>query len=318
MTLLNIRSLTENTFSSYYHRLQMNLQQQLDKRRQEKLRQRRELKRMRGAVEAIIDGTDSRLRSVKNYHKELGGCARNLLDHIEILVDSVPSPIVVDNNSLVLNPLVRTLLSDMEIVQRLLIRNQDVQEYFNTMDDGIRDEVYALLFIRHREKTILGSELRGDIILREVKQTCLGFYGHRLVGPSPSEQDVRFELLVTLFESVVRYIKDLFLEEKKQLINRSKNSVVVRPDQSIINPTVYLYKLIERLSSPSQLIKLQQNEVRVSKMGIKMQNETSIPSDLLKFHELQIGAEDSCIVSIIRYPRDGLSVQARSGISFID
>lgn len=312
-----MHSLSENTFVNYYHRLQTNLQHQLETRRHDKLTARREQKRIHGAVEAIIEGTDIRLRGVKNYHKELAGCAGDLLEHIESLVGSMPPPVMVDSDSLIMNPLVRTLLSDIKIVQRLLIGHQDIKDFFNELEDRIRDEVYAILFVRHQERAVLGSELHGEILLREVRQTSLSFYGHRLVGPSPTEEDVRFEMLVTLFESVVRYIKDQFLEEKKKLIDHKKGSVSIRPDESIINPKVYLHRLVQSLSDPTQLIKLEDKPVRLTKMGIKLQLDSPTPSDLLRLYELQIGDADSCVVSIIRYPRDGLSVRNESGMSWI-
>ena len=124
-------------------------------------------------------------------------------------------------------------------------------------------------------------------------------------------------MLVTLFESVVRYIKDQFLEEKKKLIDHKKGSVSIRPDESIINPKVYLHRLVQSLSVPTQLIKLEDKPVRLTKMGIKLQLDSPAPSDLLRLYELQIGDADSCVVLIIRYPRDGLSVRDESGMSGI-
>lgn len=293
-------------FFDHIQKLWERLQQQLERRRYYKFRERREQKRMRDAVEAIVEGTDTRLRSVRNYQKQLCECACNLLDHLESLVDSMPPPLVVDSKSLFSDPLVHTLLSDMQTVQRLLIRNQDIQEYFDSVDNAIRDEVFALLFIRHSEKTILGSEIRGEIILREVKQTAYSFYGHRLVGPSPTEEDARFEMLLTLFESVVRFIKDQFLQEKKDLINQKDNYAAIHPDENINNPEVYIKKLVKQLSFPTQLIRLQDNLVRISKMGIKLPLDSPVSSNLLRLYELRVGEAESCVVTIIRYPRDGM------------
>ena len=180
-----------------------------------------------------------------------------------------------------------------------------------------RDEVFALLFIRHREKTILGSEIRGGIILREVKQTCLGLYGHRLVSPCMTEEDARFEMVVTLFESVTRYIKDKFLDEKKRLLKSVKKMPAFGLDGSIINPRIYLDRLIEELNDPRQLVSLESNQIRISKLGIKLPLESSMPSDLLNLYKIQVGDADSCIVTLIRYPRDGLSFTERTQTSLI-
>ncbi|MDJ0806590.1 MAG: hypothetical protein QNJ78_07115 [Gammaproteobacteria bacterium] len=307
MTLLSRHSNSEKTIAGYYHKLQSNFRQHITQRHRQKIKRIREQQRVQGAVEAIIEGTDVRLRGLRNYQKELSNYARDLLEHIEGLVASMPPPLLIDSRSLYQDPLARILLSDIQVVQRLLIRNQDIQDFFSAEDDRTRDEVFALMFIRHREKTALGSEIHGDMILREVRQTCLGLYGHRLVGPSKTEAEVRFEMLVTLFESVIRYIKDKFLQEKKTLLNANSISALPPSETRITNPKVYLSRLTNELSTPTQLIKLEDSQVRVSKLGIKLELESSMPSDLLKLHTIQVGDADSCVVTMIRYPRDGIT-----------
>lgn len=307
MTALN--RYTENTLAclEYFHTIWVQLQQLLSERRDQKLREQREFRKICGAVEAIVEGTDVRLRGVCNYRNQLREGACNLLQHIESLVDSMPSPIVVDDNSLISDPLVRTLLTDTKTIHRLFLCNRHLQEFFASIENSTRQEVFALLFLHHKEKTVLGTEIHGEILLREVQQTAFSFYGHRLVAPSPSEEAARIEMMISLFETVVRHIKGEMLQQKMILMKQQKGIPTCEPEENINNPEVYIRILVEQLGLPEQLIALQDSLVRVNNMGIKLPLKSDTPSNLLRLNEVQVGDRQSNLVTLIRYPKDGLS-----------
>jgi hypothetical protein len=291
----------------YFHKIWIQLQRLLQERRDQKLRQQQEFKRICGAVETIVEGIDVRLRGVCNYRNQLREGACNLLQRIEGLVDSLPGPIVVDEDSLVTDPMVRALFCDNQTLQRLFISNRNLHEFFSSPEHADLDGVFALVFLRCREKTILGSEIRGEILIREVRQkTCL-FYGHRLVAPSANESAARIGMIIHLFENVVRYIKNLMLEQKKVLIRRERQSPGLLPEQNINNPEVYIRILVEQLSTPERLIGLHDNHVRLNSMGIKLPLHSDMPSNLLCLHEIQVGDRQPSVVRLIRYPKHGLT-----------
>jgi hypothetical protein len=301
----------QNTFAcyDYFHNIWLQLQRLLKERRDQKLREQKEFKKICCAVETIVEGTDVRLRGVCNYRNQLREGACNLLQRIEGLVDTLPHPIVVDEAALVTDPMVRALFCDTQTLQRLFIANRHLQEFFRSTEYAHRDEVFALLFLRCREKTILGSEIRGEILMREVQQKTCNFYAHRLVAPSPSEAAARVGTMITLFGNVVRYIKGLMLEQKKALIKRQHQAPIMHPEQNLNNPEVCIKLLIEQLSAPERLITLQDNHVRLNRMGIKIPLDTDRPSNLLCLHQIQVGDRPPNVVSLIRYPKQGLSEQ---------
>lgn len=263
--------------------------------------------RIDGVVEAIIDGTDVRLRGVSNYKKQLQETAVNLLVHIEGLVDSIPAPTLVDNDSLVYDPLTRMLFPDEQTIQRILIHNRDIQSFFAKLENSATHEFFALLLLHHKEKAILGSETRGQILMRDVRQITLSFYGHRLVAPSPNEEAVRTEMLITLFECVLRYLKTRQIEERKKLLTRNNHYLLNHPEKNINNPEVYLKVLRQQLSEPDRLVKLELNQVRLSLTGIKLPLDSTERSYLFNLHELQVGDDETSLINIIRCPRETLS-----------
>jgi hypothetical protein len=299
----------DNAFAcyEYFHGLWIQLQRLLQQRRDQKLREQREFKKICCAVESIVEGTDVRMRGVCNYRDQLREGACRLLQHIEQLVDSLPHPFVVDDESLFADPMVRALLSDTQTLRRLFFTNRQLQEYFSSSGPGDRDEVFALLFLRCREKTILGTEIHGQILMREVRQTACNFYGHRLVAPAPTETAARVGIIIHLFESVVRYVKNLMLDRKRSLCNRRQVDSLLLPQHNPGNPEVYIRILVEQLGAPERLITLQDNHIRLNNMGVKLPLHADAPSNLLHLNEIQIGDRQPQVVSLIRYPKDGLS-----------
>jgi hypothetical protein len=285
----------------------MQLQRLLQERRNQKLREQREFKKICGAVETIVEGTDVRLRGVCNYSNQLREGACNLLQHIEALVDSLPHPMVIDDEALATDPMVRALFCDTQTLQRLFFNNRHLEAFFNSAAHADCMEVFALLFLRYREKTILGSEIRGEIIMREVRQKTCDFYAHRLVAPGPSEASARIGMIINLFENVVRHVKNLMLEKKKQLIKGQHRHSILLPEQNINNPEVYIKILVEQLNNPERLITLQDNHIRLNGMGIKLPLNADDPSNLLCLNEIQVGDRHPNVVRLIRYPKCGLS-----------
>lgn len=56
-------------------------------------------------------------------------------------------------------------------------------------------ELYAVLGMERVEKTVLGVELHGDLVRRDVPQTTVSFCNQRLACLTDSEQATRRELI---------------------------------------------------------------------------------------------------------------------------
>jgi hypothetical protein len=303
------------TIFDLFHKGWKQVQRLFEHHRRSPTTERCDSQRIDGVVEAIVEGTDIRIRGVINYKKQLQESALNLLEHIEDLVDSIPAPTLVDNRSLIYDPLARILFPDEQTIKRILIYNRDIKTFLAKVENTTTHEFFALLLLHHKEKTILGSKTHGQILMRDVRQITFSFYGHRLVAPSPNEELVRTEMLVILFECVLRYLKTRQIEARKRLLTRNNHYLLNHPEENINNPEVYLRILIQQLSSPQRLVKLEQNMVRMSRTGIKLPLDSPEPSYLFKLHELQVGDDESSLINIIRCPKDLLSEWSTTRVS---
>ena len=62
--------------------------------------------------------------------------------------------------------------------------------------------------------------------------------------------------------------------------------------------------LVEQLSLPQKLLNLQENLLRVSKMGIKLSLDLNVPSNKVRLYEVELEGNESRVVTLVRYPRD--------------
>jgi len=282
------------------------LQQLLEARQLNKLQQQREAESLSSAVETIVDGTDIRLRAIGNYQKRLRKSAREFIDYIEALVAGMPPAVKVSQTAYSSNSLVNTLFASTEAMHRLFSQSSPVQNYFNVAENRQRQEVFALLFLNRTVKNIFGAELRGEIILREVPQTSVSFSGHQLIAPQATEDAARRALKKTLFEGVIQQLRLQITQLRYGQTDEEKVAGAQNPQSNINNPEVYMEMLVEQLRLPKKLIRLQDQLLRVSKMGIKLPLDSALPSNKVRLHEVEIDGEQARIVTLVRYPRDEL------------
>jgi len=298
---MNKRNTEASVLREFFQEQIEHLQRLLDDRQQEKLRQKQEKAELVEAIESLVEGTDSRLRVISSYHKMLRNSTRELLDHIQSLVSAMPAPLEINRTKFVSNPQISKLFANYEAVQHLFAQSQDIKDFFNSEQYKDCDEVYALLFMNMREKNILGADIENDIIVRDVQQTHINFYGHQLVSARSNEEDARLAMKQTLFESVIKYLKIQITHLRHGLSDEEKIKHANNPELNINNPEVYIKMLCEQLSKPTKLIGLQDNQIRVSNMCIKLPMESEVLSDVLQLYELEVG-DNTRLVNLVRYP----------------
>lgn len=282
------------------------LQQLLEARESNRLRHKAEAEKLSSAVESIVEGTDARLSAIGGYHKRLRQSARELLDYIEGLVADMPPALQVSQAAYSGNSLVNTLFQNTETMHQLFSQSVPVQEFFRHPENRQQQEVFALLFLSRAEKDILGSEIRGEIILKDVPQTTVSFSGHQLIAPRATEEAARGALMKTLFESVTRQLKIEITRSRYGQTEEEKVAGAQNPRCNLNNPEVYIGMLVEQLSLPQKLLNLQDNLLRVSKMGIKLSLDSNVPSNKVRLYEVEVEGNESRVVTLVRYPRDEL------------
>ena len=74
---------------------------------------------------------------------------------------------------------------------------------FSRAQTGAPERGHALLAVQRTERTVLGMELHGDAIQRDVKQTSVSFSGHQLTDVAADEDATRWEIKQNAFDHLV-------------------------------------------------------------------------------------------------------------------
>ena len=265
------------------------------------------------AIERVIDGTDHRIRAVPGYKKKLCGSILKALEYADNLIEQVPSPIDLDSDQFVFDPYLRIFFPTKHGMLQMFKQSSELKEYFSDVHHAGESESYALLCMRESEEIVLGMELEGDHVIKDVKQIRVNFTGHRIYAPAQSESAARRELKCCIFEGLVDNAlarisalrkRRQELESEQQILSSRLRShkpiqlfakdvqMPVTVDNDLQNDAVRLEK-IERelvelgyvtpetcldlvneiLSEPDHFVNLHNVSMRVDKSGIKREDQ---------------------------------------------
>lgn len=266
--------------------------------------QRERRKRLDHAIEAIVAGTDARLRSLLTYQSQLRQSARGLLEYIEGIVSALPAPLVVSRKNLTLDPMVHYLFQDESLIQRLFREHPLVEAFLANPQEGARAELYALVYLSKQEKRTFGADLWDSMLVTDAPQTLVCFGGHEIIAVTASEGALRSAVKKVLFESIIAHIH---LELLRVRIHAGQDHPrdARDPRKSLDNPMVYMAMLKQSLAAPRELLALHQEHLMLTKLGVKVTApcapaETS--TDTLELQEVSVGDRQTQVLCMVCYP----------------
>jgi hypothetical protein len=162
------------------------------------------------AIDIIIGEIDPRLRLVGGYRRKLRKPVIRSLVYVNRLVTRIPGPFEINRRNYGSNPQVNALFGSADDAEHLFSHSKAVNSYFEDKPD--QDVVYVPMAMSRTEKTVLGMDLSGDMVKREVAQTAVNFSGHRLGICGSSESGLRdslrlrgiHNLALTALENITR------------------------------------------------------------------------------------------------------------------
>jgi hypothetical protein len=146
-------------------------------------------------IERVVDGTDIRLRAVSHYRRKLWDPVERAIDYVVTFVNALPPPITAHRQGYMTDPRLRALFASPESLREILSFSDGTRNYLKQAPDPLPAELYAGLGAVRVEKNVLGIEMDGEILRRDVPQTVVNFCDHRLVFLTDNEQDTRRELM---------------------------------------------------------------------------------------------------------------------------
>jgi hypothetical protein len=181
---------------------------------------------LRQAVERLVDEVNPKLRAVSGYRRKLSQAVACSLTFSRQFIRSLPPAVIVSRDTWNSTPMVCALFSGIDDLHQVYSRSTIVRDFFDHHAGA--DECYALLSMQRSERTVLGMEMRGEVMKRDVKQTSVSFTDRRIVRVAATETGMRRELEDRAFEVMVAYLLERLnelivsrnsLQEQKQLLD---------------------------------------------------------------------------------------------------
>lgn len=144
------------------------------------------------AIEVVAEAAGGYVRAERDYQKALRPVVRNLLGRARREIATIPGPVLVSRATWDSDPVVGAVFKDPDELESVIASNANLKHYFS---DHQPDTACAMLTMTRRVKTILWTEVQGQILKRDIPRQAVSFDLHRILAPSTDEAGTRFELI---------------------------------------------------------------------------------------------------------------------------
>lgn len=160
------------------------------------------------AIERAVDGTDARLRTLPGYEKKLRPAVLKAIDHAIAVVDGLPSSIELSRENYSSDPRLSAFFASVDHMRQVLRGDRALSDYLDGAAGRGTDQIDAVLVTQRVERKVLGMELEGETVRREVAQVAVNFTGHQLVDPTESREETDKLLRRRVFDSLLEIALD--------------------------------------------------------------------------------------------------------------
>ena len=186
------------------------------------------------ATDRVVDATDSRLRAFGNYRKRLYPAIEHAVIHILGIVDMLPEAVELSSTAYKQDPRLPAFFVSAKHMQEVIGSFKAVRDYLRETNSPLPDQIFGTLSMGYEEKNVLGMDLSGEILRRDVPQVQVNFFDHRYVGPSDSEEQSRHELAIRGFDFLTEKALEQIvtarstrseLEQQRRLLKRKLDAM---------------------------------------------------------------------------------------------
>lgn len=156
------------------------------------------------AIERAVGQVEPRLKQAGGYPERYRAAVAHALDYVRRLAAQVPGPLAIDREAYARDPLVHALFASPDEVHAALCVSQSMRDF--RREHPAAGEVYALMCMRRGAKAMLGVEMDGEVLRRDMPQQVVYFTGHTLADPGRTEAEARERIAQGFFDSLVAHV----------------------------------------------------------------------------------------------------------------
>lgn len=295
---------------------------------------------VREGMDLALAATDARMRTLPRYETKLRPAVLKTFDHVVQLVDALDPPLDLTREGYASDPNTAAFFVSPQHIQEVMREDPVLMGFLDGPEGRGLGEVHALLLVHRTERKVLGMELQGEIVRRDVAQMVINFGDHRLLGPAGSIDDSRRRLYRRAYNHVLQLALDriladrgertdlkhqrMLLEQKLRALREGQCGLDCAEEKPVAAAEVErrieqldqrllslgadsevlnknLDKLCEVLATPEQQIWLEPLELVIDRMGIK-QTGPGANHLVLHLQELQGARGGTAVAQRVRIP----------------
>lgn len=299
---------------------------------------------IQAAVEAAVLGVDPAIRLVSGYQRKLREVVVPALAYVNQLVEQIPGVVDINSKSFSNDPRVNAFFVNAEDMRRAFSRSSELRDFLADCESTEVDSCTALLCMKMTERQVLGMELNGDQVKRDVPQITVSFSDHQISSPGLTEDDVRQGLKKCLFQSLVNnalenlancratvqqldaerrvlYARARSLEhpglplgeqgdldvglQMSELNRKLSELAQARHEKHCLGPEGTLEQLREVFRQPESFVRLTNSTLNLSRLGVKLDPQAS-GGGRVDIAEVTLGSGQRRVVVLARFPREEL------------
>lgn len=270
------------------------------------------------AIDRAVDGTDPRIRALPGYRKRLRAPVIHAADHVIALVDSLPEPVAATRKAFAGDSRLAALFASAEHLREVFAGDAALGE-FRDRHPGC-ERVTSLLVAERHEKNVLGMELDGELLKREVAQVAINFRSHRLVDPDTDEAEMRRQLKRRAFDHLLSLALARITEIQGERAGLNRQRDLLRRKLSALQHGGFDFDAAggERPDPEKLQAELDDIEAQMSALGVDdraLSAHLDIVAGLLAEAERQFWGEELVLhldrMNIRRDPQDGTAREIR-------
>jgi hypothetical protein len=286
------------------------------------------------ATEAAVIGVDTGIRLLSGYQARLRPAVESALSYVNCLVEHIPGVLEVDSRSFSTDPRVNAFFVDVNDLRSVFSRSSELRDFLSDVHNEDLERCCALLCMKKTERNVLGVELRGDQVRRDVKQVTVSFDDHQIISPAGSEAEVRQGLKTCLFQSLITnalgrlascHVSVQHMDAERRSLSarlRSLESAAeagaenaneveelrahlagiesTRGQAPCLSPEHSLRQLLEVLEAPDQFVRLNSDRLSLDRLGIKLSEDNG--AEPIELAEVDLGSGNRRVVVLTSFP----------------
>ena len=248
------------------------------------------------AIERTVDGTDPRLRALFGYKKHLRPSVIHAIDHVVALVNSIPAPLDATRSDYSADPRLKALFASADHMLEVFGDDVALKEYRSSAA-GSAERVIALLLAERAEKNVLGMEMAGDMLRRDVAQVAIIFRSHRLVEPTVNETETRRQLMRRAGDHLLTLALTRITEVQSERADLARQRDLLRRKLSVLKRGGWTFETVEGVPPDPKVLmaELQEIETELTNLGTDsgdLNARLGMVADVLGHAEQQLWAEN--------------------------